>query len=722
MEHKERFPEGRYTGFQPNGESEVSGSSGRTDMEIGVPECSSAPGRNSISLNPVLHDSYGVPLQVIPLLKLSHSERKGLVRCLRAELEQIRALQKKTRVVSKAEPGFPSSKISSLSKLTRRPGETDNAASCKGRGWNRGTSGKFESATQTPETITSYAMGMKQCENMLKNLMSHKHGWVFNEPVDVVKLNLPDYLTVIKHPMDLGTIRSKIATRQYSSPLEFIADVRLTFANAMTYNPPGNDVHVMAGTLSKIFEARCKNIEKKLPVNNSLPWSDESGLVGERDMVKPNSPIKKRKIDSTQYEMLPEPVKLVMTAEDKQKLRRELEASIEDLPDNIVEFLRKQCSHGKKVEEIEVDIDDLSDDTLLTLRKLLDVHLRENQNLAKAEPCEIELPIESGLSNSSMQLDGDNGLVDDDVDIGGNESPVSNYPPVVIEKDVVAESNKDVTTGAFNGDLGTDSGSSYDDELGLEKASIPVMMSKASSGPGADSDQKEAVGSLVDGNQSVSGLDQLEQIYQQNPISVDSDYLQDGESAPVEMQVSPEKLYRVALLKNRFADTILKAQEMTLNQGGKGDPERMLREREELELQRKKEKARLQAEAKAAEAARRQAEVEAAAEARQRREIEREAARQALLKMEKTVEINGSSRFLEDLEMLRTVPPEQLPSSVDETSPDHSEEDGLGSFKFGSNNPLEQLGLYMKMDDEEEEGEPPSIPNFVDEVEEGEID
>lgn len=91
--------------------------------------------------------------------------------------------------------------------------------------------------------------------------------------------------------------------------------------------------------------------------------------------------------------------------------------------------------------------------------------------------------------------------------------------------------------------------------------------------------------------------------------------------------------------------------------------------------------------------------------------------------MEKTVEINENSRFLEDLEMLRTVPPEQLlPSSVDETSPDHSQ-DAFGSFKFGGSNPLEQLGLYMKMDDDEEEGEPPSILNAkTNDVEEGEID
>lgn len=45
------------------------------------------------------------------------------------------------------------------------------------------------------------------------------------------------------------------------------------------------------------------------------------------------------------------------------------------------------------------------------------------------------------------------------------------------------------------------------------------------------------------------------------------------------------------------------------------------------------EKARLQAEAKAAEDARRRAEAEAAVEARRKRELEREAARQALMKV-----------------------------------------------------------------------------------------
>lgn len=72
--------------------------------------------------------------------------------------------------------------------------------------------------------------------------------------------------------------------------------------------------------------------------------------------------------------------------------------------------------------------------------------------------------------------------------------------------------------------------------------------------------------------------------------------------------------------------------------------------------------------------------------------------------------------------MLRAAPTEQLPSSVDETSPDHSQ-DGLGSFKFIGNNPLEQLGLFIKADEEDEEIEPPNyISNSIKDVEEGEID
>lgn len=82
------------------------------------------------------------------------------------------------------------------------------------------------------------------------------------------------------------------------------------------------------------------------------------------------------------------------------------------------------------------------------------------------------------------------------------------------------------------------------------------------------------------------------------------------------------------------------------------------------------------------------------------------------MQMEKTVEINENSLYMEDLEMLRATNDEELPSFIEETIQ-------------GSSNPLEQLGLYIKKDDEEEDEvvEPPqSVPEQVKEGEEGEID
>ena len=53
----------------------------------------------------------------------------------------------------------------------------------------------------------SLSWALKQCQVLLKTLMTHKFGWPFNQPVDPIALNIPDYFDVIKHPMDLGTIK-----------------------------------------------------------------------------------------------------------------------------------------------------------------------------------------------------------------------------------------------------------------------------------------------------------------------------------------------------------------------------------------------------------------------------------------------------------------------------------------------------------------------------------
>lgn len=51
---------------------------------------------------------------------------------------------------------------------------------------------------------------LKFCNVILKEMLSKKHAayaWPFYEPVDTVALELHDYHDIIKHPMDLSTVK-----------------------------------------------------------------------------------------------------------------------------------------------------------------------------------------------------------------------------------------------------------------------------------------------------------------------------------------------------------------------------------------------------------------------------------------------------------------------------------------------------------------------------------
>lgn len=101
------------------------------------------------------------------------------------------------------------------------------------------------------------------CKKIVRMLMNHEYGWPFIQPVDPVALNIPDYFDIIKHPMDLSTIMTKLQKNHYSSMTDFVKDVELVFSNARTYNPPGTDVHLMANTLSNYFNLHFHPKKKK---------------------------------------------------------------------------------------------------------------------------------------------------------------------------------------------------------------------------------------------------------------------------------------------------------------------------------------------------------------------------------------------------------------------------------------------------------------------------
>lgn len=71
-----------------------------------------------------------------------------------------------------------------------------------------------------------------------------------------------------------------------------------------------------------------------------------------------------------------------------------------------------------------------------------------------------------------------------------------------------------------------------------------------------------------------------------------------------DLQLSPKMALRAAMLKSRFAATILKAKQKTLlDQGNTADPVKMQQEKERLERQQQEEKVRIEAQIKAAEVA-----------------------------------------------------------------------------------------------------------------------
>ncbi|CDY48139.1 BnaCnng15810D [Brassica napus] len=526
--------------------------------------------RSRFSLNG--GDRFGVPKEVLSLSNMLRSEREHLVHKLRMELEQVRELRRKVECFSSDKVMLsPYSDLHSCSDGSRR-------MPTQGKKRRPLRNDKQRNVT-TSSTVASL---MKECQTLVDRLWSHKLGFPFRIPVDPVLLNIPDYFTVIKHPMDLGTIRSRLRNGEYSSPLDFAADVRLTFSNSMAYNPPGNQYHKMARDLSTL------------------------------------------------------------------------------------------------------------------------------------------LSVFSDCFNSTLQPSKGDMLIDEDVDIiGGNDPPVSSHPPHKIDKDAACRNNERSSSSSSSRDSGSsssdsDSCSSSRSETDFTKASNPTSTEDKKE-PGVDINGEKIVV-----NDSLNELCQVEHDVGEKSAAIDAVHvIPEEETAPCERQDSPGKRQRAALLKNRFADTIMKAREKTLTKGEKGDPEKLRIEREKFEKRLREENLRLQAEAKAVEEARRKAKAEAAEKARREREQEREAARQALQKLEKTVEIDEGRRFMEDLEMLRATGAEgdQLPTFMEEMSPKRSP-DMLGSFKMeGNSNPLEQLGLYMKMDEDEddEEDEPHFSQGEVDE-------
>lgn len=103
--------------------------------------------------------------------------------------------------------------------------------------------------------------GLQKCASILKSMKEKQEAAPFLDPVDWEFYGLSDYPEVIKKPMDLGTVTTKLESGEYSNVEKFAADVRLVWKNALVYNQPGSEIYITAEKLSQAFEKKMSKLK-----------------------------------------------------------------------------------------------------------------------------------------------------------------------------------------------------------------------------------------------------------------------------------------------------------------------------------------------------------------------------------------------------------------------------------------------------------------------------
>lgn len=145
---------------------------------------------------------------------------------------------------------------------------------------------------------------LKFCQHVLSEISKTKH-WTINQyflyPVDPVALNIPNYHSIIKKPMDLDTMQKKLNDNQYEKAKDFEEDLRLIFKNCYKFNIEGDGVYIAGQQLERLFEelwsGKDEYIDQHEPVSGSrTPGGDseESEEEEEEDEEADDSEVERQ--------------------------------------------------------------------------------------------------------------------------------------------------------------------------------------------------------------------------------------------------------------------------------------------------------------------------------------------------------------------------------------------------------------------------------------------
>uniref|UniRef100_A0A3P8TEL2 ATPase family AAA domain-containing protein 2 n=1 Tax=Amphiprion percula TaxID=161767 RepID=A0A3P8TEL2_AMPPE len=192
--------------------------------------------------------------------------------------------------------------------------------------------------------------------DVTKRLATDKRFNIFSKPVDIEEVS--DYLEVIRQPMDLSTVMTKIDTYKYLTVKDFLLDIDLICSNALEYNPdkdPGDKVirhracslkdtahAIFAAELDPEFDRMCEEIKearRKRDLQTPAQLTAAPGAVATR---KHHSAGEEQPRSSTQGE-----------ATDKQCTTNHIKRKIRRRPSWGRGIIRKKKIYKKGTEEEE---------------------------------------------------------------------------------------------------------------------------------------------------------------------------------------------------------------------------------------------------------------------------------------------------------------------------------------------------------------------------------
>jgi len=280
---------------------------------------------------------------------------------------------------------------------------------------------------------------MDECLAILDQLMAHTAAPAFNQPVDWKGLGINDYPTIIKTPMDLGTIRELLLDNALQSPEHFADHVRLVFKNACSYNQPGSSISLAAQNLLNSFERQYERLVDKLLGKEAAeeppqPRQKKRRVTQQKDQDDPEiaelqstinqlrNSIKQiqKTIDALKKEQKKPPkrtkqqpvappiatIKRIKVTRPRKPLTYEEKAELcikitnlssSYLPGLLDVINKFATSNSQEGDEVEIDIEKLDDNTLLEVSKYVTKcerrnARRENRNHVDLDPNEKAAP------------------------------------------------------------------------------------------------------------------------------------------------------------------------------------------------------------------------------------------------------------------------------------------------------------------------------------------